>query len=590
MTNPRPETGPAASLPATTNGAATEQTVKTRPKTPRRASAPAGAPAKTAVPALLVVDAAGMIVPAPLSTHDAGDSPVPQTAPAAEVQVGNETPTASVTATHEGAADVQAEADVQTQAQVATDAEVADPAAGHAPTPSDAVGVEAEPDLGVAPEPAGDIAPDDAADIVVPAERAQTTPADPEVDEEGRPGEEPLPLSRRERRLAEQQLGSAVVPSHNETAAAPTTPPEPTVGEQPANPAKPAKKRGRFIAVVRGFFFLLVISAVILGLGTVLSDTADNHPGPSKTEVDRQAAWDATNSLLEQAAGLNASANKPAVQELLAQTAADLAAQGAALSDGLPSATATASPTAPVPATVEALVLGLSTNGEALLEDAVGAEHAMGRVFAAVGTSQLLRSQAVAAAADLTPVTTPALPASVNFPAPDAPECNSTLAPRPGVSVDAALLAAAEGEQKVIYAYQVAMPHLSENQLKRGTQLLARHEGKLTSLNAELEVRCLPRTALVPGFTLDASFTAHPAAALATLEGELAAVFADLAAVSPAPSTATATTGTALAAGVPSANTTQLREMAVAWLLDSADAQAGWGGRVGALAGMDSDS
>ncbi|AIY03854.1 hypothetical protein ART_4255 [Arthrobacter sp. PAMC 25486] len=629
-----------------------------------------------------------MIVPSTLPAHDAGDTPLPPTAPAAEVESGNETPTAPAEAEAEKAADaevqthteaetqvepeaeVTAEADVEpdtgvtaksvspAEARIETEAAVAvEPAADAAATaetdvenaarvaggvetqtdeaaeaevdaesgaqaraevevqePTAAQGLEVDDPAGAAPEVAAeadsaavdepetadapavepeagpDVDPDVAAGIVAPAELAETTPAAAEVGEDGKPGEEPLPQSRRERRLAEQQLGSAVVPPKTETSAAATKPTEKTVDAASAAPAKPARKRGRLTGALRGLLFLLVISAVILGLGTVLSSTADNHAGPSHTEVDRQAAWEATNSLLEQAAELGTAGNKQEVQELLAQTATDLAAQGAALSDGLPpgTATATAAATALAPATVEALVLGLRTNGEALLQDAVGADHAMGRVFAAVGTSQLLRSQAVAAAADLTPVDSPALPASVNFPVPDAPECSSTLDPRPGASVDAALLAAAEGEQKAIYAYQVATPHLSEAQLKRGTALLARHEAKLTSLNAELEVRCLPGTSLVPGFTLAADFTTHPAAALASLEGELAAVFADLAAVSTAPSTATATTGTPATAGVPSANTTQLREMAVAWLVDSADAQAGWGGSVGALAGMGS--
>ena len=542
MTNPLPEPGTDDSLRATGRGEAVEQAAKTRRKAPRRASAPAGAPAATAAPALMVVGAAGVIVPSPGSVHDAAQPPLPEPAPAAGLQAPN-------------GPGSEAEADSEPVAAVAIDA---------AGEPSEA-----------APAAAG-------------------------VGEQGKPAEGPLPQSRRERRLAQDKPGSAVVPATSVTAVQAARPSGEPVEPAGAGQPRPARKRGRVSAVVRGLLFLLAIGAMVLGLGTVRSDTAGNHAGTSQTEMDRQAAWEAANALLAQAAELGSAENTPAVQEALAQTANDLSAQGAALGSGLPAAPATAPAAVAAPATVEALVLGLRSSGESLLQDAVGADHAMGRVFAAVGTSQLLRSEKVAAAAGLGAAQSPALPARVSFPAPSAPECSSTLAPRPGASVDAALLAAAEGEQRAVYAYQVATAQLSEPQSRQGAQLLARHGEKLKSLNAELRVRCLPGTTLVPGFALDAAFTASPAAALASLEGELAAVYADLAALSTGPSTAptatapTATAPTATAttpgASAPSSNTEQLREMSVAWLLDSAAAQSGWGGSVGALAGMASDS
>ncbi len=554
MTNPLPHPGTDAPLPATGHGAVTEQTAKTRSKTPRRATAPAGAPAKTSTPAIMVLDAAGVVVPSPGSMHDAADSPGPVPAPAAGVQSGTGTETECPTAT---------------------------------------TGDNAEPDA--------------AAVVDAPAKLSDTARAAAEAGQEGNPNEGLLPQSRRERRQAEEKLDSAVVPGPSGTAAetAPTS--GKSVDPAGAGQDRPARKRGRVSAAVRGLLFLLVITAIILGLGTVLSGTTENRAGSSQTEVDRQSAWEAAETLREQATELGAVKNTPAVQELLIQTVNDLSVQGAALGNGMPPAagTATATATATAPASVEALVLGLRSSGERLLQDAVGADHAMGRVFAAVGTSQLLRSEALAAAADLGAAPSPVLPARVSFPAPSAPECSSTLAPRPGASVDAALLAAAEGEQKAVYAYQVATAHLREPQFKQGTQLLARHEAKLKSLNAELRVRCLPGTTLVPGFALDAGFTTRPAAALASLEGELAAVYSDLAALSTAPATASTATATAASgttppattaseatpgAGAPSANTEQLREMSVAWLLDSAAAQAGWGGSAGALAGMTSGS
>ena len=548
-----------------------------------------------------------MVVPSAGSVHDAADSPLPAPAPPspaapapaapAEPETSNETPPAP--AGGDGQRDARAGTESVLEAVAETDPEPEKEDRSEAEARSESEGEpEAEATTAADPEAVAAVGePGINVDIDAPAKQSDAAPAAAEVGEEGDPAEELLPQSRRERRLAEEKLGTAVVPATSGNSPGATQTSGESVDPKEAGQVQPARMRGRLSAAVRGLLFLLVIAAMVVGLGTVLSSTADNHAGSSQTEVDRQSAWEATDALLEQATKLGTATNTPAVQELLAETVNDLSAQGAALGNGLPpmAATATATATAAAPATVEALVLGLRSSGERLLQHAVGADHAMGRVFAAAGTSQLLRSEDVAAAAGLGAAHSPALPARVSFPAPSAPECSSTLAPRPGASVDAALLAAADGEQKAVYAYQVATARLSEPQFQQGTLRLARHEMKLKSLNAELRVRCLPGTALVPGFALEAGFTTRPAAALASLEGELAVVYADLAALSTAPSTSTAATETTPATaasnttsgdGAPSANTEQLREMSVAWLLDSAAAQSEWGGSIGALAGM----
>lgn len=415
------------------------------------------------------------------------------------------------------------------------------------------------------------------------------------------------PLSRRERRLAEQRLESDVEPGDNAPATLPAGAANGMADAKPGdaiatkstgtavNRAKPVKKRNRFVAFIRGLFFLVVISALVVGMGTVLSGNEEAAVGPSQTEQHRQAAWLATTALLSQTTALASTTGDPKIQDVLARATKDLAVQAAALGDGLPPNTATPTPTATpgAPPTAAQLAVALTTSGGELLTSSLTAEHAMGRVFAAAGTSQLLLGQNLSTAAGSTAPATTFLPARIDFTAPDGPACKSTLEPRPGASIDAALRAAALSEQKAVYAYQVSTTRFAEPQFGQSAALLQRHQAKLEVLNAELRVRCLPLATPVAGFDLDPSFTTTPKIALAGLEADLSGIYADLAALStalPEDSAATAATGAAAAATPQPANTTNIREIAVTWLLDSAQAQDSWGGSPAALAGMPVES
>ncbi|SEE57235.1 protein of unknown function [Arthrobacter alpinus] len=441
---------------------------------------------------------------------------------------------------------------------------------------------------------------------VVPESADEETSADDvhAQDEAEQAADEAAPMSRRERRLAEQKVDSDGEPSAQSSAAeisgtetpsvvtAFVSEPESKTGAVRGSRAgKPgAKQKKRPMAFLKAFFFMIVIAAVVVGMGTVLSGKEDASLGQSQTELDRQAAWEKTNVLVEQANTLAGSGSATKVQDLLNQTAKDLSRQAAALSDGLPPNTSNAaSPAAATPVSVIEFVLALNASGDELLNSALSAEQAMGRVFAAAGTSRVLQAQTLASAVGSAPVSSAFLPARVDFAAPKAPDCKSALEPRPGATIDSALRAAALGEQKAIYAYQVATTRMSEPQFSQSATLLTRHEAKLKVLNEELRVRCLPLATTVAGFTLDGSFTTTPASALAGLEAELSREYADLAALSTAPAAAAAATAAPQAAADGSktlSNTTELREISVTWLLDSTQSQLLWGGSLSALSGM----
>ena len=539
---------PEAAIPSADAAASPAQSAKNPRKAPRRATAPAGAPAKglTTPASLLVIGADGMMIsagssPSTAASHDAGASPI---------------------------------------AGAATE-----PVAGAAVPPVDEAG---------APPLAGGESSAATSDAPEPEVAAPT-------DAESIAAEMTL-LSRRERRLAEQNLtpGLELGPTAPEMAAADFIAVESTALEstpgQAAGRTSP-KKRSRLTSFARGLLYMLVISALVVGLGTVLSGKEEAAVGPSQTELHRQIAWEKTITLVAQTTALARSSGDVQVQEILHQTTKELQAQAEALDDGLPPNTAAPTPEGATlkPVTVRELILGLTSNGDELLGNALSADHSLGRVFAAVGTSQLLQGRSLSTAVGSTAPASRFLPAQVNFPAPVGPRCNSTLEPRPGVTVDSALRAAALGEQKAVYAYQVATTRLVEPQFSMSAQLLARHQRKLEVLNNELQVRCLPLATPVAGFALDASFTATPGQALTKVEAELAVIYADLAALSTAPAQdSTNTPSVSGAAMAPAgsatsqqpANITSLRKISVTWLLDSSASQAFWGGTVGALAGM----
>jgi len=527
----------------------------------RRASSPAGAPASaSAAPALLVFGADGKLVPAPGAASAApvkDDAETHLAGPPARAAVGSaggaggsvekgphDEPASETEAQAEPAASAQpdAEPDAQPDAEPETPAE---PAAGPAPSREPD---EREPDEGVGSVKAADAEP------------------------------APAPLTRRARRLAEDvSPEAAAVPPPTETDKAPAAP--------PARAATALKRRKGGWAWARGLLFLVLIGAMVLGLGTVVpADDADG--GASATEAARDASWTQTQLLLSLARSARDAEKDAATKTWLAHGAAALELQLAALA-GSHAATAQAAPTAPA-ATTAGFAQALAGSANTLLADSLTADGALGRTFAAAGVNRLLLAAALDSRLGKPAPPSPYLPAALQ-PVPDpSASCKSTRAPQAGTSADAALTAAARAEQKAAYAYQVAGSRLAEPGLSRAVELAAVHENNLGLLNAELARRCLPVAAAVPGFVLAREFTEAPEAALAKLEGELALVYGDLASLSPpdkespgAPATAKPGAAQAVAARLPG-----LREMAVAGLVGSASRQQEWGGGLDPLPGI----
>lgn len=681
MTHPNPTAEPDTTLDAATPGATGAPGTAGKParKAPRRATAAAGAPASVAssAPAILVIDANGMMVPAPVTpetpeterpaqaqdTFDAEKSPAVDAAPleVAESALAEPEAVEALEAEAVESEVVESRSVDSKSVETAATADAPSPASGSlVASPEDSKlesdsesepksesAPEAEPEPESAPklepesEPKSESEPEAAPELEPepepksePESESEPAPSDslpsmaaadegdtPSTTVEAVAEVTPVSLSRRERRLAEQQdennTTSAAVAttvaegtdsgSITSESSASTEEPAPDSGR--TNPGKPPRKRNRFVTFFRGLFFLVVISALVVAMGTVLSGPEVNAGDQSPTQLQRQASWEATTKLQGEALNLADASSTPQLQKALSITATNLGLQASALSDGLPTeaptetptATATGPASAPTPMTITGLVQELSANADILLNNALSADHSMGRVFASVGTSQLLQSTELASVAGITVPTSAHMPAPVDFPSASGPSCTSTLEPRPGVTVDSALSAAAEAEQKAIYAYQVASTRFTEPQFSKATTLLARHRQKLELLNAELRLRCLPLAEPVAGFTLDSTFTTLPKQALSILETQLSSIYGELAALSTAPGadqSPSTTESAAPASSTPESvateskatplplNGSNLRQMAVLWLLDSTQAHTFWGGSVEALPGI----
>lgn len=430
------------------------------------------------------------------------------------------------------------------------------------------------------------------------------------------------PLSRRERRIAEQGRPDGVEPLAGEpqadqpawpgAAAAPGVAPAlpagaDTSGRSSGHPGRRHRKRGW--SLLRGVLLFLVIAAVVVAMGTVVTGNGAGSAKASATESNRSQAWEATESLLAQATALAGPASGASTATLPAGVVSALQIQSAALSDGIPTASAQPKSTAttgPRP-TLADFNRALAASANTLLEHALTAEGAMGRVFASAGTGQLLQARTIARENGLPVPDSPALPANSRFDAATGPACQATLTPSPGANADNALTSAAQSEQKAVYAYQVAGSRLVGQAHTQALAILAVHSQRLELLNAQLAVSCLPIVAGAPGFVLDPRFTAQPEQALAQLEQQLAAAYGDLAALSspsttPAgsfassqPSTGAArATDAATAAGSASGSASgpdggtpaSARAMAVSWLLESSLTAQAWGGNASPLPGI----
>ncbi|MEV8180395.1 DUF4439 domain-containing protein [Specibacter sp. NPDC078692] len=646
MTHPNPTAEPDTTLDAATPGATGAPGTAGKParKAPRRATAAAGAPAsvESSTPAILVIDANGMMVPTPVTpvtpeierpaqaqdTSDTGKSPAVDAAPleVAESAVAKPEPVEAEAVESEvvesrpvdsKSVDTAATADTPSPASGSLVASPEDSKLESEPesAPKLEPEPESEPKSESEPEPESESEPEPAPSDSLPSMAAADEGDTPSTTVEAVAEVTPVSLSRRERRLAEQQdennTTSAAVAttvaegtdsgSLTSESSASTEEPAPDSGR--TNPGKPPRKRNSFVTFFRGLFFLVVISALVVAMGTVLSGPEVNAGDQSPTQLQRQAAWEATTKLQGEALNLADASSTPQLQKALSITATNLGLQASALSDGLPTEapTATGPASEPTPMTFTGFIQELSANAEALLNNALSADHSMGRVFASVGTSQLLQSAELASVAGITVPTSAHMPAPVDFPSASGPSCTSTLEPRPGVTVDSALSAAAEAEQKAIYAYQAASTRFTEPQFSKATTLLARHRQKLKLLNAELRLRCLPLAEPVAGFTLDSTFTTLPKQALSILETQLSSIYGELAALSTAPGadqSPNTTEPAAPASSTPESvateskatplplNGSNLREMAVLWLLDSTQAHTFWGGSVEALPGI----
>ncbi|WP_267545365.1 DUF4439 domain-containing protein [Arthrobacter sp. H14-L1] len=318
---------------------------------------------------------------------------------------------------------------------------------------------------------------------------------------------------------------------------------------------------------LRRLLLLLLTGTVVLGMGTaIVSVKAVGPAGPSTSERARVDELHRVTALAGSAATLEAAAGVPAValqlrsaRTMLDVYAAALSVPGDVATDSATAATSSmeqTSRTQPGPAGIPELILGLTASSTASLTAARTAPGGLARVLAAGGAAALMQARALAADVGNTVPESPYLaasgsrgpagtggangtspkpgasPTAVPVAAPTPAPCATQRTAPAGVNDDQALLAAVEAEHKAVYAYQVAATRLANPTSSLAVRILSDHESTLSSLQDLLTARCLALPALQPGYELAPGFTATPAAALATLEDQLAIVYAQLLALS----------------------------------------------------------
>lgn len=284
-------------------------------------------------------------------------------------------------------------------------------------------------------------------------------------------------------------------------------------------------------------------------------------PAVSFSETARVDASNDAATLIESAQALSAAEGPDAKNAGLDVLVTLLTTHARALmapetTTGGPSTTAATGTAPAAPATRASLVEQLSASASKRLAAAREADGGIARLLAAVGTSQLLHAERLAAAWQL-PVRAP-VPATgkqspdnkapaattvpaATVPATTVPAATPTAAPCPSVSptpapssatTDSALAAAVHAQQEAVYAYQVALKRLADSAATAATKDLQVHMLLLRQAEALTRANCGDVPATTAGYQLPQLFTQDPAAALGALEASSLPVYGDLVALS----------------------------------------------------------
>lgn len=328
-------------------------------------------------------------------------------------------------------------------------------------------------------------------------------------------------------------------------------------------------RRRPFSRPLPRFALLACLALVMVSLGAALAPVPPQEPAePSFSERARSAALAATLRLktageqLAQAApgpgpGTGDPASSPTVTLLTTQARALLAPHDLARDGSVTSSAAgpsDASPAPSLPPSAAALAAALADSGSQRLADAAGADGGMARLLAAVGTAQLLQASSLAAGAGAadpgagtaapggagpapagadpaaTALLSAACPPDGRTPSAPPPEQDASTA---GAALAAeALAAVVRAEAETVYGYQAALPRLGGDAAQSAARELARHEAALRDAEVLGLRHCLPVPPREPGYALEQSFLAAPAAGLAGLETATLAAYGDLVALS----------------------------------------------------------
>ncbi|WP_461174472.1 DUF4439 domain-containing protein [Arthrobacter sp. Z1-9] len=315
------------------------------------------------------------------------------------------------------------------------------------------------------------------------------------------------------------------------------------------------------------YFVLTLTALVVLSLGFALIPPKPPAPAePPFSEQARAAALEDTLTLrsaaqaLAAAEGNAAAGGTPAaplegvVTLLTIQARALLLPAGpASAEDRAPAAATTSRPagahpsaaplpsTPPAPATVPDFASALAASGQQRLKDAETADGGMARLLAGSGIAQLLAAEQLgvpgaparedqAQEGKLPPAGDETANSRGSTDPAAGPACPATAAAG-GVSVGAALAAAAEAELETVYGYQAALTRLPPEGARTASDFLAQHQDLADQAETYSLMNCGTPSPQPPGYVLDPGFLKSPAAGLAGLEKATLPAYGDIVAI-----------------------------------------------------------
>ncbi|MEV7649748.1 DUF4439 domain-containing protein [Arthrobacter sp. NPDC089319] len=282
---------------------------------------------------------------------------------------------------------------------------------------------------------------------------------------------------------------------------------------------------------------LVLTAAIVLSTGTVVASITASTPPPSITE---QARVDALAGLEGLAAAFTEHDGDGSPTAALLQSQADLLTLTTSWPSGSPAAGGAGDPTAAAAdsgapsATQQPGAEDLVELAGGLLADAREADPGLARLLASIGSALYAQAQTMPGGTDVAqPWEDPEIPLEPAGCPAAAPEDDASgkATPAPPTSAEA-IAAVVLSQERLVYAYESALPRLAGAERTAAAARLAAHTASAEHWRSLAAAECLDLPLPEPVYALGSEFASDPLPALRDAEDAALAPLADLVSLS----------------------------------------------------------